>query len=532
MPRKADLTEVGVKSFMATGLQAGGYSCRLDVTIGANPGFMIMSTDEGGVACYRNPGQTEWKQLFRYGDNLPAAEAVYRGEAQHAYLVARSSSNPQVMVASMYGKIYRTTAGAEGTNAWTKLTAYKSGAPDLTLHHNPDFNARLRGPTCQIDPVNADIFMFGNHTDGAYLSINGGTAIALVASIPVPVNVGNIRWGVNFAFDLSTASAGKTQTVYCSSSGNPVRRSTTGADGTFTSIGGPTKTRDMFSASGLLWVCDDAQSVWKWNGTAWTQMMIGAVAVQGSTVAVRPSNPLHVAVVREGGDIFHTTDGGTNWTFYADPFAIGSGAPAWFTKANVGYLSPGTMRWDETGATNRWCMSMGLGYVEFDNPPRANPANKWRGDSLGVLELIPTLMHFTSKGNLLIACHDRALWGYANDKLLDVSTGHGPDYLDAITHGTDVDSIIGDPDFVIAARYKESANTNYWKHLGGGVNPEGWVQINAPASDSAGGNIIALSRTNYILQSSGSKSPKYTTDGGATWLDPVSARRLAAQSSA
>lgn len=525
MPKTSGGTYAGTFPYSNTGGIHGGGYCGGMSTI-ADDGTIGVTTDCGGIGGFREGGSDTFKQILRFGDNIPASESVFKGESEFYYGVDLCASTPTVRATTRFGRLFRTLNGGQAGEAWTRVSGYNSGNYDTTLTWRPDADARYHGEYLRIDPVNPDIVLLGHPINGAFLSANFTTTatFAQPASLPTPLNTGSERYGTQFAFDRSTASGGKCQTVYAFVAGRGIYRSTTGADGTFTQISDTiTKIRDMQAVGGRLYVTDfttvvaDNGRIRWYDGGTWSVASDSYVA---TTIAVKPDNKLYAGGLRTGGGIHHTTDGGTSWTTTDLAFSMNATRDPWLGTANTGYLSPGTLRWEVRTGVNRWWVSTGVGVAYFDNPPRTSSGQKWTHAAHGIQQLILMNGMFASDGTFHVAGQDKAHWRFLPGKLNTEPTQVW-DATAPLVQANDVATSPANPNLVVMTVRLGAGGSpipGLWKSTQGGA-PGTWSGVTGAGTTDQNGNIAMSSDTNWVWAPTSNAAVRYTANGGTSFTN-------------
>lgn len=512
---------VGSPKMLSGGVHGGGWTTSIRI---ADDGWAVCrnDTETGGI---RGPSEAKWKQLRRYADNVPYSDFLFRGAPGWIYDVDICKSDSTRIIMATKGLIYK--SGDRGVS-FTKLTSFKGGDVDATLTFQPDHDARLGGNQVRIDPVNKDHFAVGHPIDGGYITTNGGTSIAIPASLPAPINSGDERRGVHWAFDRSTSNGTACQTVYCCISGRGVYRSTTGLGGTWTLLAGsPTKASSMEAGGGRLFVVGESKNgdsqLFQWDGATFTQPS----GVTGTALAMDPADPLKVICMRIGGGQFYTSNGGANWQLHdvlGEKSGPGGETP-WLSVTGLAYIATGAIAWERRTGVNRLVLACGIGIFDLDNPPMTSSAQKYIDRSRGIRQMLLKSATVTPKGTLFIVGEDRPLWRFERGKYTVEATGHGPNYDYAIRHGGDIDFAPEDENYVVGTYDNGGNNPNFAISTGNGKT---WVEPNTapyftrPDGQEvrlAAGN-IAVTGVNKFIWAGTSQGPLMRYDNG-TYSTPV-----------
>jgi len=523
--KKSDNSLVGQAKIISGGVHGGGWTTSIRI---ADDGWSVCrnDTETGGI---RGPIADRWTQLHRFAENVPYADFLFRGAPGWIYDVDICKSDSTRIVMASKGRVYKSSdRGA----TFAKLAAFKSGNVDTTLTFQPDHNARLGGNQVRIDPVNKDYFAIGHPVDGGYVTTDGGTTIAIPASLPAPINSGNERRGVHWAFDRSTSNGTACQTVYCLITGRGVYRSTTGLGGAFTLLsGGPTKASSMEAANGQLFVCGEStngdSTLYRYNGS-WSTPTSGGNPVTGMALAIKPDDPAKIICMTIGGGMHYSSNGGSTWTFYDYPGVDASGPGGecpWLNVTGLFYISTGAIAWDARVGVNDLVLACGIGTFRMANPPRTSAGQKFVDNSRGIKQMLLKNAIVTPKGTLFIVGEDRPLWRFGRGKYTVEATGHGPNYDYAIRHGGDIDFAPEDENYVVGTYDNGGNNPNFGISTDNGRT---WVEPNtAPYFTRPDGNVVRLAAGNIAVTGIGqfiwagtSQGPLKRYDNGS-YSDPV-----------
>ena len=226
---------------------AGGWLTGIDMSTDGST--KVVRADTYGAYVW-DSGQ--WRQLVTSG-SMPT-EDVAPEKAAGVWEIRVAPGSPGRLYMSYRGRVYR-SSDRGGRWARTAFAPVKTDA-------NDDY--RTFGQKMAVDPANADVVYVGSPKDGLFVSADAGATWHRVATVPPGEKVGV----AGIAFDpTSGTAAGRTKTVYASSYGNGVWR-TTDAGTTWARVaGGPlTVNHAVVAADGALYVTENdgsANTVWR-----------------------------------------------------------------------------------------------------------------------------------------------------------------------------------------------------------------------------------------------------------------------------
>lgn len=547
-------TDLATMRAVKGGLDGGGWVTGIRI---ADDGWMVCRTDCAGIAGIRGPNDSEWTQLFRFGENFPASEyhdKCMSGLNPTSWIwdVAIAPSNSNRIYASFLGFRWRSDDRAQ---SWVKLTAVR----DQTETWHPDGGSRQGGTFIVVDPANPDVVVWGHPINGADYSTDAGVTFTPCSGVLDPVNSGNERKGVSIAFDrtssvVGTGSAARTQTLVLITEGRGVSRSTTGVAGTFSAVGtgGPTSGSSIDVANGRIYVIGYGGSrdgpLSMWNGSAWSQPDSTGGAVQGRCVQVRPGNPGIVLCMTGGGGQFYSSNAGNSWAGYMNnvEFKTAASDAPYLAKVNNEYMSLGAFIWHPT--LDRVIVANGIGVFTFDNLPRTAATQLFQSITVGIQQKLPQSIRLTPSRRLLVTAQDKPLYIYPADKYTVQPSDNLPDYDPdvSIRHADSVDFARDNENYMVLTYTPArnlALNTPSPPDLPGRTynasTETRTIQISStadvvgtwappPVTPYVGGyrmngGGVAVSNTgNIVWASTGyGRAIRTTLDGGANWQTPV-----------
>lgn len=376
---------------------------------------------------------------------------------------------------------------------------------------------RTFGQKMAIDPAEPDIVYAGTPRDGLFVTTDGGATWRPVAAVPKSALAPNGQYpGITgIVFDpTSELIGGRTSTIYASSYGNGVYRSSDAGASWSQVAGGPHKVRHAkIAADGAFYAAgNDGKSVWRYSSHAWTD--ITPSRRSWSTVVPDPFDPSRIIAVDEGGYLAISRDRGVTWIF-RQPRRVATDIP-WLAWTREDYMSVGDLQLD-TATPNRLWFAEGIGawYADLTNFEKAPKFTTFTSRNVGIEQLVTNQIIVPPDGKPIVAFWDRPVF-YINDPEIYPSR-HGPDNQYAIVMGWALDYASTDAKVIVGI-------FNNWNVEKSGYSSDGgqtWTPFpsrpSAVANGKIGGCIAASSSTNIIWVPSNNSSPFYTKDRGKTW---------------
>ncbi|HUO50275.1 MAG TPA: hypothetical protein VMU25_01795, partial [Candidatus Paceibacterota bacterium] len=484
----------------------GGWLVGMDI---APDGTMVARTDTYGGYVWNG---TQWQQLITT-QSMPASDIKVLN-ADGLYELRLAPSNPNRMYMMFNGSLYRTDN--KGTT-WIK-TAFTQGAATADISAD---NHRMYNHKMMVDPVNPDVVYTGNPSN-LYMSGDGGNTWALVTGVPAAVSGGAGLTGM--AFDPSSGQTnGKTNVLYVASWGNGVYRSTDAGVTWTKTNGGPTTVSNAVVASDGIYYATDGSAAWKYANGTWTKI---ESSQPWQLVAVDPTNPARVIIGDGGARLDQSLDRGATW----GGVLWGSGTPQitniatdvpWLAWTNDQYKSSGILVFDPA-ATNKLYLSEGIGIwwtsLATNQPWQAGVT--WNSQTIGIEQLVANEIIVPPGGQPVVGSDDRPVFYISNPDVYP--SKHGPNNLNTIVHGYDLDYATNNPNFVAGI-------FNWWGVEQSGYSTDGgqtWTSFASKPADvtsvpKIGGSLAVSTPTNMVWIPSNNDHPYYTKDGGVTWVSVI-----------
>src|SRR5262245_21867742 len=485
---------------------AGGWLTGLDI---ASDGTKVVRTDTYGAYIW-NGSTSQWDQLVKT-TSMPEGAIVDFGEGVYEIRIAQSDSSRLYM---MYrGSVYR--SDNHGTT-WTKTTFARVSGCD------PNDDHRTNGPKMAVDPANPDVVYVGTARDGVFVTADGGASWRSVTDVPrSKIGSKGLHPGhAGIAFDPNSgrSSDGKTKTIFISSYGNGVYRSTN-AGGTFSALtGGPKNvSHAKVAKDGIYYVAgDDGSKVWKYQAGSWTD--ITPVSEAWTTVVTDPFDPARVVAIRAGGYLDISQDRGATWSGIIWGPEGRNGRVAkdipWLAWSKEDFMSEGDLMFDPTTPNRLW-FAEGIGFWHADI--RGTPeAVVFTSQSAGIEQLVANWVIHPPGGRPVVASWDRPVFFVSNPDAFPAT--HGPDNAQALLMGWSVDYATTDPSFIVALMNWGGVEKSGYSRDGGRTWEPFAAQPPLSPAGKFGGSIASSTPTNFVWVPNNNGNPYYTKDGGATWI--------------
>jgi len=483
---------------------AGGFLVGMDI---APDGTKVVRADTYGAYLW-NPTTSQWDQLVT-AQSMPEGAVLDFAEGVYEIKIAPSNSNRLYMV--YRGSVYRSDNKG---GAWAK-TAF---ATLSTVGPNDGY--RNWGQKMAIDPANPDVVYVGTPQNGLFVTSNGGASWQSVGSIPVSAGGpnGGFPGITGIGFDpRSGTTGGKTNTIFASSYGKGVYRSTNAGAAFSLLPGSPSAgvSHGKFAIDGVYYAtAADGAKVWKYQGTSWTD--ITPTADLWVTVVADPFNAARVIAVRSGGFLDISTDRGATWSGIiwgpqGHNVRVATDIP-WLAWTLEDFMSEGDMYFDPT-VPNRLWFSEGIGvwYADVAGIPSVIT---FTSQSIGIEQLVANWIIAPPGGHPIVASWDRPVFRVENPDTFP--TSHGPDRAQSILMGWSVDYASTDPSFIVGLMNWNVEKSGYSTDGG-----QTWSQFASQpplfSNGKLGGSIAASTPTNFVWVPQNNGNPYYTTNGGASW---------------
>jgi Bacterial Ig domain len=481
----------------------GGYVTGISI---ANDGTMVGRTDTNGAYLWTG---SQWQQLVT-ASSMPAA-FDFTGDGVYEIQVAPSNSN--VMYMTFAGYVFKSTN--KGTT-WTQT----SFTPFNNSGDPANNSYRFNGQKMAIDPSNPNIVYVGTPSSGLFVSTNGGATWSSVSAIPAAAGQGIT--GIEFDPAVGGAVGGVTQTIFASSYGHGVYKSTNGG-ATWTALsGGPTDVEAAaVSSTGVYYAAGNSGSgLWSYANGAWKQLISGNNGGQGiQAVTVNPSNPNEIVAVAASGYLNISYDAGATWTGPMwNSNEVTSADVPWLAQAQQvsggNYLSVGGAAFNPanpsqmlvTGGTGVWTTTQ----VPTSGATWSTPVI-WNSQTAGIENLVANGIIVPPGGNPVLASWDRPFFEITNPNAYPST--YGPVNSDTIVAGWSVDYASSTPSFLVGIADWGSTEESGYSTNGG----QTWTKFSSELSGVEGGTIAASTPQNIIWAPAGSHQPYYTLNGGSSW---------------
>ena len=486
------------------------------------------TTDTYGLYRWSN---NAWVQSFT-AQSMPASDV--RGENGGGVLaVASAPTDENRAYMAILGRVFR--SDNQG------VTWARTAIPVQKFNANDDW--RQVNQKLMVDPVNANIVMFGTPENGLWRTINGGSSWTQL-SLPKgkPEKADGTGPGVSaIVFDPSSTTAGVTQTIYAGSNKNGMYKSIN-AGLTWTRISSVVGSGLQFNgaslSAGVLYVATN-QGAWRYKSGVYERMNVNAAYFD--SVISDPRKPNQVLAINADNGLYRSLDGGQNWTLTTRAVALAPNDVPWIpnSEAGQGYFSSAQLIFDPQNVNRLW-LAQGAGVWFTDT--NATDTITWQIQSRGIEQLVSNDVIAPPGGPVITASWDFGI--FAHDNLDVYATTKLP--TNRFNSAWDLDYASSDPKFLVAVVSDHRAyGCYYWCQVDGqslqsGYSINGgrtWTvfpRFPAPAyGDLEGikplaanwgfGNIAVNSgdTQNIVWQPSLNRAAYFTKNRGQTWMPVV-----------
>lgn len=482
-------------------LGGGGWLTGMDFSVDGTT--KVVRTDTYGG--YVLDGST-WRQLVT-STSMPGADVVIENQAG-LYELRVAPNTPATLYMNFKGGIYQST---DTGHTWTK-TAFTPVVVDA----NDAW--RMWGEKMAVDPLDANHVLVGTPLDGLFRTTDGGANWSSIASFPQADETDtDISPGITgIVFDAgSTAVGGRTGTVYASSYGNGIYRSTDAGATWSLLASGPTHARHaVVSSDHIYYAGVYSEGVWKYDA-GWTH---STPTNDSHSIALDPNDAAHVVMASDGGHDTDTVDRGANWIYNGTPSLTASDVP-WQEDLDVPfspgiYLSNGNQIYDPVTANKIW-MSAGTGVWHTTLTAGMETGPVWTSQTAGIENLVANTILSPPGGVPILASWDRPFFRVANPDVYPSSYGPA---VGAVSGGWAVDYVASQPSFLVGiADWNAGPIEDSGTSSDGGLTWTDFPTVPAWSNGVGMGTIAASTTTNYVWVATNKRAPYYTTNGGTSW---------------
>jgi photosystem II stability/assembly factor-like uncharacterized protein len=492
---------------------AGGFVTGIDFDrTGAT---YVVRTDTYGA--YVGDGSGAWSQLIR-SDTMPAD--ALRGHlsrdtpwlSQGVYEIRVAPSDPRRLYMIFAGSVWR--SDDRGASWRAASEGYVAGALD------PNDGHRTNGEKMAVDPANPEVVYAGS-AEGLHVTTNGGASWRRVGAIPAPTPAAMGITGIVFD-PTGGAIGGRTRTLFATSNGNGVYRSTDAGASWSRLPGGPTSCAHATVASDGLYLMldgDASNTVYRWVSGAWaTSLAHPRPDGDVRSIAVDPFDPARVIVGRGSGQLSISTDHGASFTGWNWAQTRTATDVPWLAAANEESMSNAQMRFDPVVPDKLW-FAEGIG-VWVATSPRSGRPTAWISRSLGIEQLVAwDVLVPPGSRYVLTAGMDRCVFRVSRDNSSYPSDHVKMGSKEALIPAWALDASRANPRHLVAivndvAYHPHAAGDLSGFSLDGGAT---WTRFPTQPATGAGGNIVAPSIDDIIAIIGGDGHAYRSTDRGASW---------------
>jgi hypothetical protein len=394
---------------------AAGWLVGLDIN---RDGTRLVRTDTYGAYIWDASSQT-WSQLVTQSRMPPANFGYYPrfgtsqinqnglgGNGGGVYEICSAPSNSSIIYMMTNGWIFKSV----DKGATFSKTSFGRGLP-LPMSSNGPY--RMNGRKMAVDPVNPLIVYAGSDTLGLFVTVDGGKNWIRVTALPTAAGTTNY----NIAFDPASAAInGATSVVYIFAS-NAVYVSTDAGATWSATKDGPKTVQHLVVAKtgGAVWAVDGLSTggLWKYSSGTWANILPSRTGLH--SVAVDPSNSMHIVAGGTGGAIYVSSDAHT-FSAAQRPARVAADVP-WLASTNENYMSNGDMIFDPS-TSNTLVFAEGVG-VWTTTLPAFGPV-MWTSISAGIEQLVARDI-IAPNGIPIVGASDRATFALPYP---DIYPGH------------------------------------------------------------------------------------------------------------
>lgn len=491
-----------------------------------DPDVRLARTDVGGFYRWDSPSAA-WEQLLT-ADRFPDVAGWEASVGVES--IALAASDPNTFYVAARNRLYRSIDGGASFEA--------IGPSSLAMDPNGD--ARYDGERLAVDPLNAQIALFGSRSAGVLRTVNG---VDWNPSSGVSGPVGTPGLGVSIVkFDPSSPRIGAgTSGAYAATIGGGVFRSTDGG-ASWTSLGAlagapaaTARASDLeIAPDGSIFVTFEGEGAtglwgyrpgasWGSGGSDWRQLPVAAGSPL-TTVAVDPRDPARILTATPGTqELWLSEDRGETWRTLS--WSRRSPDIPWAEVTNESWFSTGEIYFDPT-APGRVRVAQGIGawFADLSAAATADDSVVWEFDSAGIEELVANDILPLPGRPVLTFGWDRTGFrhpepdSYSATQALPQKFSHGwdgayrpnnPDYV--VTNSAD--DFAGRGALNNAAYSTDGGRTwELFESIRAGRHPEG-LKFGAIAA----GVSSAAYPSSLVWAPAGGAPPFFSTDGGANW---------------
>lgn len=486
-------------SFKTLALGGGGFVTGIAIH---TDGTMFVRTDTYGGYVW-NSGTSKWDQVVN-SNSMPVDDwDIGWGEGVYEVAIDPSTSTTLWMV--FRGYPYKST---DSGVTWVRKDGTGWPGRLTTLDPNDWTNgASTAGQKMAIDPNDGDVVYIGTVGNDLLYTTDGG---ANWAAAPT-VTDGTATPGVTGICFISSS------VIYAASYNNGVYKTVnSGANWTKISdgVGDPDIVNNAECADGSYYAAsNDDDTLWEYDGAAWTDLAPGGDGNLIYGVAVDPNDATRIIAIQDNGAILVSENSGVGWDALASSARTAPNI-SWHDWTTETFFSTAEIEFNANTGDLYVAQGIGVWKTTVGAIPLGGSIT-WTETSVGIENLVVNdITAAPNESNVHVCVADRGSFSLADDDTY--ADEHGP--VQTMTHcwGIDYDATdTSNPKLAQANHRYAGGQVDYSAHsVNGGT---AWTQFGGAYSVVTGGSIAVSDPNSMIAYDCGRNGAYWTSDGGANW---------------
>jgi hypothetical protein len=512
-------------------LGAGGFLTGFSQ---ANDGTMLVRTDAYGAYIWNTAATTPagnaggtgaWQQLVTASRMPPlfTAKAMDFGAGVYEIQLAPSNSSVLYMMhlvpVGSFPPLMGMYKSVDMGMTWTQLTNFANISAYSPNGLAAGDGSRFWGQKIAVHPTDPNTVLVGTPHSGLFYSTDGGTGFTNIASFPVGVLNTSPNQNCYSGVTGICFQPGTPNTIYAAAYGQGIFKSTTGVTGTWTQINsglGPSNIRQAkLSSNGTYFVLDEAQNVWTYSGTTWTEVISDGLT---TGLGVDPATPAHILAIQDKGQLNESTNSGATWGGWSvapGPLVSATDIP----YLGIFYANSIGVFFDRSNSNKIYTNgNRGFSTVTLTGAVTPSTSLTWHDQSVGIEELVCNDVLVPPGGAPIALTWDSP--AIYKSSLDTYPSTFGPVYDGAVCAGWSADYALATPTFIVLLADGSYAGgpQRCAKSTDGGQN---WTLLTAQFGY---GNVAVSSTTSWLMATTRTQ-PKLTTNGGTSFA-PINLETL------